>query len=223
MQALAEVKAEILQAAEQAKRNPNSIKLIAVSKGQGLEKIIDINHAGQSDFGENYVQEALEKIKALNNPNIKWHYLGKIQSNKIKDIVTYFDYIHSIDSLKHAEAIAKACQAQNKTMPVFVEINFESEASKGGFSKKQLQTDLAAMMKLPHLKVLGLMLIPSPKDNAAQREVFAQFRAYRDHLAKELACTLPELSMGMSDDFTAAILEGATYIRIGTRLFGPRQ
>lgn len=216
MQTLKQLKSAI------TKVTSKDITLIAVSKSQPIENIIAAINAGQKHFGENYLQEALKKMTTLNNPKLKWHYLGKIQTNKIKDLAKYFDYIHSVDSLKHAEALNKACQTQNKTMPIFLQVNFENEASKSGFTQEQLKKDLPLISQLPNLKLLGLMLIPSPKENTEQRKTFAEFRAYRNHLVTELKIPLPELSMGMSDDFVAALQEDATFIRIGTRIFGKR-
>ncbi len=128
MSRLAAIKASILE----------GITLIAVSKGQSIKSIEAIMAEGQKHFGENYVQEALEKIKALKNADLIWHYLGKIQSNKLKEIVAYFDYVHSVDSLKHAEALSRECQKQQKTMPIFLQVNFENEPSKNGFSQDEL-------------------------------------------------------------------------------------
>lgn len=212
MNRLAAIKVSILE----------GITLIAVSKGQSIKSIEAIIAEGQKHFGENYVQEALEKIKALKNADLIWHYLGKIQSNKLKEIVAYFDYVHSVDSLKHAEALSRECQKQQKTMSIFLQVNFENEPSKNGFSPDALSIALPKIKALPNLNLIGLMLIPSPKENHEQQQTFAAFRAYRDIVAQKCNITLPELSMGMSADYLEAIKEGATYIRIGTKIFGAR-
>ena len=202
---------------------PDGCTLIAVSKSQSIEAIQGVMREGQKHFGENYVQEALQKIKALKDFNLNWHYLGKIQSNKLKEIVQCFDYVHSVDSLKHAEALSRECQKQQKNMPIFLQVNFENEPSKNGFSQDELITVLPKIKALPNLKLMGLMLIPSPKESAEQQQAFAAFRAYRDALVKKLNIDLPELSMGMSADYLEAMKEGATYIRVGTKIFGNRQ
>lgn len=222
MQALQNVQAAIIKAAQRVGRNPANIHLIAVTKKKTINEMMPAVNAGQRDFGENYVMEAREKIIALQEFALTWHFLGRIQTNKLFDLVKYFNYIHSVDSLKHAEALSHACQAQNKVMPIFLQVNFEGEASKGGFTRDELPLQLQEISALPHLKIMGLMLIPSPKSIELQAKTFAAFQEYQHDLSQSTGINLPELSMGMSDDFEVAIQAGATYVRIGTMLFGAR-
>lgn len=208
---------------EEIRDNLNDTKLVAVSKGKSIDEIYQAVLANQKDFGENYVQEALKKIEALKEHHLHWHYLGRVQSNKISDIVKYFEFVHSVDSLKAAEALSLEAKKQNKIISVFLQVNFEGEESKGGFTKEQLEKDLAKICALKYINVLGLMLIPAPKAIDIQRTVFAEFREYRDSLEEKYNVSLSHLSMGMSDDYLAALEEGATYIRVGTKIFGERK
>ncbi len=222
MQILSDLQAQVIKAAAEAKRAPAEITIIAVSKSKPIEQMLPVIAAGQKDFGENYLQEAVEKIIALQNKKLIWHYLGRLQTNKIKSIVKYFDYVHSVASLKQAQALSKECIAQQKIMPILLQVNFDKEATKQGFIPEALTTEIQVIARLPALRLLGLMLIPKPGIAETIRTTFAEFRDYRDHLSKESNILLPHLSMGMSEDFMSAILEGATFIRIGTKIFGMR-
>lgn len=203
--------------------NLNDAKLIAVSKGKSIDEIVQAILVNQKDFGESYVQEAIKKTEALKQYDLCWHYLGRIQSNKIPDIVKNFEIIHSVDSLRTAEALSREAEKQNKIISIFLQVNFENEASKNGFIKQQLEQDLKKICTLKYLNTMGLMIIPSPKEIEAQARTFADFRSYRDELEQKFNLSLPHLSMGMSDDYLAALEEGATYIRVGTKIFGERK
>ena len=203
------------------------ITLVAVSKKKPVSAILAALALEQYHFGENYLQEGLEKIRFFRqlqyqNQNLNWHYLGQIQTNKIAKIVAYFDVVHSLGSLKHAQLMAECAEAQGKIMPVFLQVNFQEEDSKSGFSRQTLEACLSELSHLAHLKLMGLMLIPKPASASLQQKLFYEFQAYRKQLEACYKVELPHLSMGMSGDFKAAILAGADFVRIGTGIFGVR-
>ncbi|HZQ35493.1 MAG TPA: YggS family pyridoxal phosphate-dependent enzyme [Dehalococcoidia bacterium] len=211
------VRGRIARAAERAGRDPASIRLVAISKTYGPEAVIAAWHAGQRDFGENRVQEAEEKIPAVAAAGARpvWHLVGHLQTNKVRPALRLFDILHSIDSLHLAEAIQRR---SIEPLPVLIEVNVGGEASKAGFAPDEVDDALAALRQLSHLDVRGLMTVAPPAADAEQvRPLFRELAA----LARRHA--LPELSMGMSGDFEVAIEEGATLVRIGTAIFGPRQ
>ena len=217
--------ARINDAALKCGRNPRSIKLLAAAKSQSVEAIRAAIAAGVTLIGENYVQEAADK-KRLISESIEWHMIGHLQRNKAKLAVELFDMIESLDNLALARDLDKEGAKRGKTIRAFVEVNLGGEESKSGIAKDQLSPTLVEMGKLAHLRVEGLMAVPPFRENLEEvRPFFRALRELRDQL-NELRLPnieLMELSMGMTHDYTVAIEEGATIVRIGTALFGPRR
>ena len=200
-------------------REPATVGLLAVSKTQPAAAIRDAFAAGLRDFGENYLQEALEKQAALTDLPLIWHFIGPIQSNKTRPIAEHFDWVHSVDRLKIAQRLSDQRPAHLPALNICLQVNVSGEDSKSGCSPEELTALARAVVALPNLRLRGLMAIPEPTDDvAAQHAAFARLRQLRD----ELALNLDTLSMGMSHDLEAAIAEGATWVRIGTALFGAR-
>lgn len=207
----------ITRAASAAGRNPADVTLVAVSKTFSVDSIADAHQAGVRHFGENWVQEAAEKIPALTNlsPRPTWHMVGHLQTNKVKAALELFDMIQSVDSVSLGEAIAR--RAGNRRMPVLLEVNIAAEASKFGLRPEQLHDAVKTLQALPQLEVQGLMTVaPLADDPETVRPVFRKLRALRDEFG------LRELSMGMTDDFEVAVQEGATIVRVGRAIFGAR-
>ena len=224
-QSLAAVRQRIEQAAKMAGREPRSITLLAVSKTFPASDVAQAAAFGQNDFGENYVQEALDKIAALRPawPALQWHFIGPLQSNKTRDVALHFDWVHSIERLKIAQRLSDQRPPELPPLQVCIQVNVDGEASKSGVSPDEAGALAAAVAALPRLRLRGLMCIPAPRANAAaQREPFARLRTLRDAIAAEHRLTLDTLSMGMSADLEAAVQEGATIVRVGTALFGRR-
>jgi pyridoxal phosphate enzyme (YggS family) len=226
-QNLGDVRTRIGEAAAKAGRKPGEIKLVVVTKGHPAPAIKALADLGVETIGENYLDEALAKRLALaQNTSVKWHMIGHIQSRKAKDVVLNFDMVHSVDSLKIAQRLSKSVIEAGKTLPILLEINSGDEASKHGWSPNsdQLFSDVEQIEALPGLRLRGLMCMAPIVDSAEEaRPFFARTRQLRDALAARFQSTeWGELSMGMSDDFEAAILEGATLVRIGTAILGPR-
>lgn len=216
------VKARINAAAKQCGRDANSIELLAVSKTFGTDAVRSAHAAGQRAFGENYVQEGVEKITALSGLPLVWHFIGPIQSNKTRQIAENFDWVHSIDRLKIAERLSAARPANRAPLQVCIQINIGDETSKSGVPPAEALALAQSILKLPQLRLRGLMAIPPASDDVAvQRRHFGELRALRDSLAAG-GCALDTLSMGMSADIEAAIAEGATMVRVGTAIFGAR-
>jgi pyridoxal phosphate enzyme (YggS family) len=213
-----------LRAAENAAgRAPGSVTLVAVSKTQPAESIREAYAVGQRVFGENYLQEALDKMAALADLPLEWHFIGPIQSNKTRPIAEHFAWVHGVDRLKIAQRLSDARPADLAPLDICIEVNVSGEPSKGGVAPEEVRALADAIAGLPRLRLRGLMAIPAPtSDVVLQHE---QFRMLRELLESLNAAghTLDTLSMGMSDDFPAAIAEGATIVRIGTSIFGPRQ
>ncbi len=205
-------------------RSPNSVQLIAVSKTQNLEAIRSAITAGQRAFGENYAQEASEKILSLQNLGLEWHFIGRIQANKTKLIANNFSWIHSLADLRLAVKLNEyRKQANLAPINVCIQVNLQKEVSKAGIYLEQLACLAKSINKLSHLNLRGLMAIPKPeKDFASQRKNFKLLRLSLVKL-QALGLQLDTLSMGMSEDFEAAIAEGATFIRLGTAIFGKRK
>lgn len=206
----------------QAGRNPHAVLLLAVSKTQPPEAIREAFQAGLHDVAENYLQEALDKQPQLADLPLRWHFIGPIQSNKTRPIAESFDWVHSVDRLKIAQRLSEARPAHLPPLNICLQVNVSGEVSKSGCLPEEL-TDLArAASQLPRLRLRGLMAIPAPAaDVEQQRAPFRQLRELMDRL-KQQGLALDTLSMGMSEDFPAAIAEGATIVRIGTAIFGPR-
>ena len=209
-------------AAAEAGTRAEEVRLLAVSKTFPPEALREAYQAGQQCFAESYVQEALEKISALQDLTIEWHYIGPIQSNKTRAIAENFAWVHSVDRLKIAERLSEQRPAHLPPLQVCLQVNISGEGSKAGVSPGETSALAHAVAKLPGLKLRGLMAVPAPStDVAAQRLPFAQLRELRDRLNRQ-GLQLDALSMGMSHDFAAAIAEGATMVRIGTAIFGNR-
>jgi pyridoxal phosphate enzyme (YggS family) len=220
---LREVQARIRAAVERAQRPPGSVALLAVSKAHGADAVRAAYAAGQRAFGESYVQEAIEKIALLADlDDIEWHFIGRIQANKTRQIATHFDWVHSLSDPAHARRLSEQRPTELPPLKVCIQVNVSGETTKGGVEPDEVAAVIAACEALPGLDVRGLMTLPAPAENEdAQRAPFRAMRVLRDRLAnpnRPLAC----LSMGMSDDLEAAILEGATLVRVGTAVFGPR-
>ncbi|CAB1075017.1 Pyridoxal phosphate-containing protein YggS [Olavius algarvensis Delta 1 endosymbiont] len=222
---LEQVKARIKQAAENCQRPADSIKLIAVSKTKPAEVVREAIDAGVTDLGENYIQEAREKVNTLAAANANWHFIGHLQSNKAKYAVRLFDLIHSVDSLKLANELNKYAHKNDKIQPILVQVNVAREDSKSGVYVEDTVALLKGIGQLANVSVKGLMTMP-PYFNAPEkvRPFFAALRKLRDRIKSENIpnIAMDELSMGMTGDFEAAIEEGATLVRIGTAIFGER-
>ena len=185
------------------------MQLLAVSKTQPLEKVQQAIAAGQLVFAENYLQEALDKMQALDNPDLTWHFIGPIQSNKTRQIASHFSWVHSVDRLKIAERLSEQRPAELPPLNILLQVNLSEEASKSGVSLQDLPALAKAVQALPRLRLCGLMAIPAPEtDFARQRAMFRQLAQARDALREAGFSACTELSMGMSGDFEAAIAEG---------------
>lgn len=219
---ITQVNERIRVAAEMAQRPVGEINLLAVSKTRPASDIQQAIDANQLWFGENYLQDALAKIEALKVQAVQWHFIGRIQSNKTRPIAENFDWVHSIDSVKHAQRLNDQRPNALPRLNICLQVNVDSEQTKGGFLPQTLEEAIKQITAMPRLALRGLMTIPAPADDfETQRQPFRQLRELRDRLATE-AHPLETLSMGMSDDIEAAIMEGATIVRIGTAIFGPR-
>ena len=216
------VQARISNAAAAVGRSPESVRLLAVSKTWPLACVLDAAEAGQRAFGENYVQEGIDKIAAVSGRNLEWHFIGPLQSNKTKPVAEHFDWVHSIDRLKIAERLSAQRPAYLAPLQVCVQINVSGEASKSGCAPDEALALCRAVAALPGLQLRGLMAIPEPTDDLqAQRILFRKLRELREQICAA-GLPLDTLSMGMSHDLEAAIAEGATIVRIGTAIFGER-
>ena len=224
------VRRRIRSAVEEAQRGVDAVELIAVTKTFSADAVVEAVDAGQAAFGENYVQEAVAKIAAVDallaaRPDalpIVWHFIGPIQSNKTRAIATHFDWVHSVDRLKIAERLSAQREPGLAPLNVLLEVNVDGEASKSGLDPEAVGAVARAVAALPRLRFRGLMTVPAPRDDrAGQRAAFAQLRRLAESLRTDgLACD--HLSMGMSADLEAAIAEGATMVRVGSAIFGAR-
>ncbi|WP_311971927.1 YggS family pyridoxal phosphate-dependent enzyme [Pseudomonas baltica] len=213
------VSARIYAAAQAAGRETAAVGLLAVSKTKPAEAVREAHAAGIKDFGENYLQEALEKQAQLTDLPLSWHFIGPIQSNKTRPIAEHFDWVHSVDRLKIAQRLSEQRPAGLAPLNICIQVNVSGEASKSGCSAADLPALAAAIAALPNLRLRGLMAIPEPtEDRAAQDAAFATVR----RLQQELDLPLDTLSMGMSHDLESAVAQGATWVRVGTALFGAR-
>ena len=216
------VQARIARAAAEAGRDPAGVRLLAVSKTFDAAAVRGLAGCGQHAFGENYVQEALDKQAALHDLPLEWHFIGPVQSNKTRAIAEHFSWVHSVDRQKIAERLSAQRPPGLPPLQVCIEVNVSGEASKGGVAPAELPALAAVVAKLPNVRLRGLMAIPAPTSEvAAQRAAFRRVRELFDDL-KTRGHALDTLSMGMSGDLEAAILEGATIVRVGTALFGER-
>lgn len=215
---------DLIHSAEQTYgRDEGSVKLLAVSKSQPISAIKTLIDAGQYEFGENYVQEALPKMQILSDQRIIWHFIGRIQSNKIPAIATHFSWVHSLDSLKHAEKLAEYRPISAEPLNMCIQVNLEQESQKRGVAASQVFEFAKHLLNYPTLRLRGLMILPAVHENVEdQRRVFHQLFVMYQQLQQQ-GIPLDTLSMGMSHDFEAAIAEGATIVRIGTAVFGMRE
>jgi hypothetical protein len=219
---LDQIQQRIRVACERAGRDPGFVSLLAVTKSQPPEVVAVAAQLGLKLFGENKVQEAKAKIP-LCPGNLRWHFIGHLQSNKCRDAVELFEMIQSVDSLSLAREIAKRAEQAAKTMPVLLEVNVAGEASKFGYQPERLPVELKEINALPRIEVRGLMTVPPyVTDPEKARPHFRRLRELKERCEQILGAPLPHLSMGMSGDFEVAIEEGATLVRIGTALLGPR-
>ena len=216
---ITEVNNRLAAACERAGRDPKEVRLVAVTKTMPAERVKEGVAAGLDLFGENYIQEAQDKIQAV-GPGVSWHFIGRLQSNKAKYAVKLFDLIHSVDNLKLAREIAKRAQGVGRIQPVLVQVNIAEEETKGGVSLDQARELVDQVGELEGLELAGLMTMPPFFDQPERARPF--FAALRE-LKEKIGPPLKELSMGMSGDFEVAVEEGATLVRIGTSIFGARQ
>ncbi len=226
------VQQRITAAAKAAGRDPAAVSLLAVSKTWGLDAVREAAVAGQRAFGENYVQEGVDKVEALRamrlaelgpgEPGLEWHFIGPLQSNKTRRVANTFDWVHSIDRLKIAERLAEQRAADLAPLKVCIQVNVSAEESKSGVAPAQLSALAHAVAALPRLQLRGLMCIPEPSaDPAVLRARFALLRELQAALVAD-GLALDTLSMGMSQDIELAVAEGATMVRVGSAIFGER-
>jgi pyridoxal phosphate enzyme (YggS family) len=201
-------------------RNVDSVTLLAVSKAQPANKVRAVAQLGVRDFGESYLQEALDKMEALRDLSLTWHFIGRLQANKTRPVAASFDWVHGVDRLKIAERLSEQRPFHAPPLNVCLQVNIAGEASKGGVTTAELPALATAVAALPRLKLRGLMCIPPDQDDPT-RHWFASTRRLLEAL-NAAGAKLDTLSMGMSGDFESAILEGATLVRVGTALFGSR-
>ena len=224
---LLNIKNEITEIAKKCERDPNTIQLIAVSKTKPVEQIMEAINAGQLAFGENYVQEGIEKIqyfeKNMPNNDLIWHFIGPLQSNKSKLVAEHFDWMHTIDRLKIAQRLNDQRPKDMAKLNVLIQVNISQEASKSGVKPEEVADLVKQIVTLPNLNLRGLMAIPEiENDYDKQLNVFTKMQQLLQSLQKDYPF-MDTLSMGMSGDMQAAIVAGSTMVRIGTAIFGARQ
>ena len=219
---LDQVLARVASASRRSGRAPDAVRLIGVVKTVPAETVREAVRLGLRDLGENRVQEAEDKVRAVGRESARWHLIGHLQRNKVARALDLFDCVHSVDSIELAQALSRRITAP-RTLPVLLEVNVSGEASKFGVAPERLEALLAAANALPGLEVRGLMTVGPPVETPdAARPAFARLRVLRDRTGPAVGVPLPELSMGMSGDFEAAIEEGSTMVRVGTAIFGAR-
>jgi len=221
--ALQSVRARIVRAAERAGREPGSVRLLAVSKLQPTALVRAAAEAGQTEFGENYVQEGIDKAAALADlPGLAWHFIGQLQGNKTREVAATFDWVHTVDRERIASRLSAQRPQQATPLQILLQVRLADEPGKGGVTPADVPALAAAVSALPGLRLRGLMCIPPPAaDLEEQRRPFRQLRELMESL-NAAGHRLDTLSMGMSDDLEAAVLEGATIVRVGTAIFGRR-
>jgi pyridoxal phosphate enzyme (YggS family) len=214
---------QIAQAAAQAARAIDEIEVVAITKTHPAEKVREAIEAGQTLFGESRVQEARAKIPELPS-NLRWHFVGHLQKNKIRHALPLFELFHGVDSLALAQELNRIAVDEGMHPRVLLEVNVAGEGSKFGFSTDKLREQMEELLALQRLSILGLMTIPPLADKAeASRRYFVELRQLRDRIQTEFHVDLPQLSMGMTQDFPIAVEEGATLVRVGTAIFGERR
>lgn len=217
------VRSKIANACEQANRPADSVELVVVSKTWPADTVRKVMDCGHRVFGENRLQEVEVKAPAL-AANLSWHFIGQLQKNKVRKVLTHCDTIHSVDSLALAERIDTIAADLGVFPKIYLQVNAAEEGSKAGFTPRQLEVDLEPLLKLQRIEIMGLMAIPpSRKDPEEARPDFRVLRELRDHLETIASIPLPGLSMGMSHDYEIAIAEGSTAVRVGSSIFGKRQ
>jgi pyridoxal phosphate enzyme (YggS family) len=224
---LEQVRSRIEAAANRSHRDPKDITLVAVSKTHPADIVFQARTLGLTDFGENRVQEAETKIATLNQPNIRWHLIGHLQTNKVRRAVRIFDMIHSLDSAELAQRLEKNCsELGREQLAVLIQVDFAGESTKSGIAVDALPELLKVMKDCSHLSLQGLMVLPPFfEEPETVRPFFRRLRELRDELqtAGQFGAARGELSMGMTHDFEVAIEEGATMLRVGTAIFGERE
>jgi pyridoxal phosphate enzyme (YggS family) len=219
---LERVRSQIAEAAKKSGRAPDEIELIAISKTHEAEKVRAAFDAGQQIFGESRVQEARAKIPLLPSA-ARWHFVGRLQKNKVRHALPLFELFHSVDSLDLARQVNRIADEEGSRPRLLLEVNVAGEGSKIGFAPDALRAQMEALLELPRLAIEGLMTIPPLAPEAeASRKYFVALRELRDEFATRFQVELPRLSMGMSGDFEIAVEEGATLVRVGTAIFGKR-
>src|SRR6266850_7713347 len=219
---LERVREQIAQAAAKAGRDVKDVELVAITKTHPAENVREAVEGGQTLFGESRVQEARAKITELSS-NIRWHFVGHLQKNKVRQALPLFEMIHSVDSLALAEDINRIAEEDGLHPRVLLEVNVAGEGSKFGFKPETLRKEMESLLALPRLSILGLMTIPPIAEEAeASRKYFVALRELRDRVQAEFHVDLAQLSMGMTQDYAVAVEEGATLVRVGTAIFGKR-
>ena len=219
---IARVRVQIQTACQASGRAADSVQLLAVSKTWGPDAVRQAHAAGQTAFGENYIQEAVDKIKALRDLSLQWHCIGPIQSNKTRLVAEHFDWVHSVDRLKIAQRLSEQRPEHLPPLQVCIQVNVDGGDNKSGVSPQELPELAQAVAALPRLQLRGLMTIPEPAETTVQmRAVHAQAKALLEGLRQQ-GLLLDTLSMGMSADMAEAIAEGSTLVRVGTAIFGQR-
>lgn len=217
-----QVRREIAEAERQFGRKPGSVKLLAVSKTRAAGDVLALAQLGVSDFGENYVQEARAKIGQLSGQSLTWHFIGPIQSNKTRQVAEHFDWVHSVDRIKVARRLNAARPAHLPPLNICIQVNVDAESTKSGIDPNEVGQLAGEVLPLSRLNLRGLMALPAPtEDFSEQRRGFLRTRRLQEQLTDK-GYRLDTLSMGTTNDMRAAVAEGATIIRIGTALFGPR-
>lgn len=212
----------LAKAAVEAERPAEAVRLLAVSKKKPLEAVLEAVSAGQRDFGENFVQEGVEKLQKAGRDDLSWHFIGHLQSNKTRAVAEHFQWVHTVERLRIAERLSSQRPYYAPDLNVCIAVNVDDEASKSGIAPEAVLELAQAVSELPRLKLRGLMCIPAIRHEfAEQRKPFARLRELKEALTQE-NIALDTLSMGMTADYAAAIHEGATIVRIGTALFGER-
>ena len=220
---LERVRAQIVTAAQKSGRSVDDIDLVAVSKTHDAARVREAVEAGHQLFGESRVQEARVKIPELPS-SLRWHFVGHLQKNKIRHALPLFELFHGIDSLDLAREMNRIAAEEGSDSRILLEVNVAGEGSKFGFKPSSLRGEIESLLALPRLSIEGLMTIPPLAEEAEpSRKFFAQLRELRENLEKEFDLKLPQLSMGMTNDFPVAIEEGATLVRVGTAIFGERK
>jgi len=221
-QNLVRVREQIASAGAKSGRSADDVELVAITKTHPTERVREAIEAGQTLFGESRVQEARAKVPELPS-NIRWHFVGHLQKNKVRQALPLFEMIHSVDSLALAQDVNRIAEEEGLYPRVLLEVNVAGEGSKFGFAPDKLREEMEEVLGLRRLSIEGLMCIPPIGDEAeSSRQYFVKLRELRDSLEKEFNLELPQLSMGMTNDFEIAVEEGATLVRVGTAIFGER-